>query len=219
MLRVRHWIMGAIVAGVVGIASASQAAVIFTVGAVGGSGNTWPGAETPPNAVDNNTATKYLNFAKLNTGFLITPTSPGVATGLNLSTANDAVERDPTSYMVFGSNSAVANTTAGTTYDSSGFTLISSGVVVPPATRLTAYTPVTFPNSTSYSSYLVLFPTVFNPVAANSMQISEADLVGISSSGAVVAGGVADPAVVPEPTSLALIGLGGAALFARRRKA
>jgi hypothetical protein len=41
------------------------------------SGNS-PGAEISPNAIDNNSATKYLNFDKLNTGFTVTPSGGGL---------------------------------------------------------------------------------------------------------------------------------------------
>jgi len=57
------------------------------------------------NAIDNNTSTKYLNFDKLNAGFTVTPANgPVVVTGLRLTSANDAPERDPTSFVLSGSN-------------------------------------------------------------------------------------------------------------------
>ena len=47
------------------------------------------------NVIDNQ-PTKYLNFDKLNTGFTVTPTVGGtLVTGLSLTSANDAPERDP----------------------------------------------------------------------------------------------------------------------------
>jgi hypothetical protein len=60
-----------------------------------------PANEEVDKAIDNNPATKYLNFDKLNAGFTVTPSAgPSVVTGLRLTSANDAVERDPTSFVL-----------------------------------------------------------------------------------------------------------------------
>src|SRR3954464_13449485 len=90
-----------------GIVSGALPTDTFTVGQAGTTGNVndWPPLEAPLNALDSNTATKYLNFAKLNTGFLVMPTlGQSIATGIDFTTANDAFARDPTSFQLFGSN-------------------------------------------------------------------------------------------------------------------
>src|SRR5678809_1121886 len=80
--------------------------------------NNSPGSEGVANAIDNQ-PTKYLNFDKLNTGFTVNPSARGltVVSGLTLTSANDAPERDPASYELSGS------------YDGTNFTVISSGTV------------------------------------------------------------------------------------------
>jgi len=118
-------------------------------------------------AIDNNTTTKYLHFSKLNTGFIVTPTSgASVIGGISLTSANDAAERDPATYAVYGSNDG------GVT-----FTLISSGNVG--FTSRAQERIINFPRaaSKSYTTYKVLFPTVSNATAANSMQIAEVKLL------------------------------------------
>jgi hypothetical protein len=70
-----------------------------TVSNVGGNN---PANESPPNVYDGNTATKYLDFNKL------TPLDFdfGVPTSIdsyNFATANDAPERDPVSWVFYGS--------------------------------------------------------------------------------------------------------------------
>jgi hypothetical protein len=131
----------------------------------GTSGNT-PGAETVDKAIDNNTNTKYLNFDKLNTGFTVTPASGlSVVTGIALTSANDAPERDPSSVTIEGST------------DGSSFTLIASNTVAPFGNRFERQV-VQFANSAAYTSYRVIFPTVRDAGAANSMQIAEVELLG-----------------------------------------
>src|ERR1700704_4995868 len=64
------------------------------------SSNNTPGSEGVANAIDN-TDNKYLNFDIVNTGFTVTP-SVGltVVQCITLTSANDASDRDPTSYML-----------------------------------------------------------------------------------------------------------------------
>jgi len=123
-----------------------------------------PAAEIAPNTVDNTSATKYLNFDKLNTGITVT-TGPSIVTGLSLTSANDAPERDPASYKLEGSN------------DGTTFTVIAQGSV-PAFTARFQRQEVAFANNTVYSIYRVTFPTVANATTANSMQISEIELLG-----------------------------------------
>src|SRR6266704_3007736 len=74
-----------------------------------------PGSEGVANAIDDQ-PTKYLNFDKLNTGFTVTPkVGLSLVSGLTLTSANDAPERDPASYVLSGS------------YDGTNFTFIASG--------------------------------------------------------------------------------------------
>ncbi len=137
----------------------------------------WPAAETPDLAIDDNTATKFLHFKGSDqpTGIQVTPlVGATVVTGLTLTTANDAPERDPISFEVYGSNAGIDGP----------YTLIASGDV-PDFAGATAWprftkntTPIEFENSTAYLHYQVLFPTVRNATAANSMQIAEIELIG-----------------------------------------
>jgi hypothetical protein len=151
--------------------------------------------ETPAMVLDSNTATKYLNFGEQGSGFIV---SPGASTvkSFVLSTANDASERDPASYQLFGTNAAIASAdnSAGT---AEAWTLISSGSLALPTTRLTPGPVVDLSNNTSYNSYKLLFPTVRNPVAANSMQIADAQFYPS-------AGGAGAGILAPGQTILAI---------------
>ena len=154
----------------------------FVQGTVGtGSGNRWPAAEAPAKAIDGAMqSSKYLNFGKTNTGFVVTPDiGDSVVTALHLFTANDTEARDPASYELYGTNTSPS----GGTMPLSGFTLISSGTLSLPAARNndpgeTFGQSITFSNTTSYTSYLILFPTIKNPSATTSMQIGDVQLVG-----------------------------------------
>jgi hypothetical protein len=183
----------------------------FNVGVVGTAGglNNWPAGEPPTSAIDG-VGQKYLNFAEVNTGILVTPTFNGgsgsIVTGMTLWAANDAVERDPASYALYGTNLVIGGSGP---FPMANFSLISSGELALPASRNAGGAAVldvinsqtlTFANSTSYTNYLVLFPTVKN-VSANSMQIAEIQLDGI----------------VPEPATAGLAALGAGLLLMRRR--
>ncbi len=199
----------------------------FIEGLVGTTGgvNNWPAAEPPEDLIDGfygGGGAKYLNFAELNTGVIITPSGatgglPSTVTSMTLWVANDAVDRDPTSFELYGTNLPVVPGGPGSTYLLSDFTLVDSGDLLLPDPRNDPSVAVTGPPfmgfhqtvaisaSSAYTSYMLIFPTVKNEAGANSMQISEVQFEG---------------ELIPEPTSflLAALGLLGLLGFARRRK-
>jgi concanavalin A-like lectin/glucanase superfamily protein/HYR domain-containing protein/Ig-like domain-containing protein len=130
-----------------------------------------PGSEGVVNAIDN-TDKKYLNFDRLNTGFTVTPSVGGtLVSGITLKSANDAPERDPSSYRLEGSLDGVA------------FFEISSNSVPlfgPTGTNRFYKNYIFFSNSRPYRSYRLIFPTVQGP-GGNSMQIAEVELLGVVS--------------------------------------
>lgn len=140
----------------------------------------WPPAEAPALAIDNDVETKFLHFRGdvEPTGIRVTPAvGATVVTELALTTANDAPERDPVSFEVYGSNDGIDGP----------YELIAAGDVVDFAgeeawPRFTKNaTPIVFENDVAYTSYQVLFPMVRDPEAANSMQIAEIELIGVAS--------------------------------------
>lgn len=125
-----------------------------------------PGNETVINAIDDSAATKYLNFDKLNAGFTVRPSrGASVVTGLRLTSANDAPERDPASFLLSGSN------------DGHSFTEIARGSIPSFSGRFVPVS-VAFFNSVAYQQYRLLFPSVRNADAANSVQIAEVEFLG-----------------------------------------
>ena len=138
----------------------------------------WPGAETPDLAIDDDVATKYLHFKGETepTGFQVTPMlGSTLVTGLTLTTANDAIERDPIQFELYGSNESIDGP----------YELIASGEVVDFAgevewPRFTMNeTEIAFDNEVVYDHYQILFPAVRDPASANSMQIAEVELIGV----------------------------------------
>lgn len=137
--------------------------------------NKSPGGEQVPLSIDNDFGTKYLNFGGDNStgapfdppvGLTVTPSAgPSIVSGLRLTSANDAPDRDPAAYKLEGSN------------DGTTFTLISEGDVPLFAGRFTQQT-IMFQNTVKYSSYRLTIPKVKNNTAANSMQVAEVELLG-----------------------------------------
>jgi hypothetical protein len=137
----------------------------------------WPDGEYPGLAVDNDVNTKFLHFAGevIPTGIQIAPAAGmTVVSGLTLTTANDAPERDPISYEVYGSNESIDGP----------YELIAAGDVNDFAgeaawPRFTKNaTTIAFDNTVAYAYYQVMFPAIRDAVAANSMQIAEVELIG-----------------------------------------
>lgn len=134
-----------------------------------------PTNEEVDKAIDNNPQTKYLNFDKLNAGFTVTPsTGPSVVTALRLTSANDAPERDPTRFVLLGSN------------DGLSFVEIAHGSVPDFSARFFPV-EVAFVNDRAYTQYRLLFPTVRNAAAAVAMQIAEVEFLGTSGPATVFA--------------------------------
>jgi hypothetical protein len=186
-----------------------------------GGANNWPGGEPPSAAIDG-AGQKYLNFGGENTGFVVTPTAGGAPASITAWAANDAIERDPASFWLGGTN---GDSVTG------DYTFIASGLLSLPDTRNGGGTAelleensfsVSFDNSASFANYLVVFPTLKNAGAANSMQVADVQLfdaagAGIFAPGDTILGVQVDGALVPEPSTglLALLSLAG--LLRRRR--
>ena len=132
----------------------------------------------PHPAIDDDINTKFLHFKGQTqpTGFQVSPSiGSTIVTGLTLTTANDAPERDPVTFELSGS----------TTRIDGPYTLIARGDIVdfagatswPRFTKNT--TPITFPNKEAYAHYQLLFTHVRDAAHANSMQIAEVELLGV----------------------------------------
>ena len=131
-----------------------------------------PPGEGVGNAIDNGFG-KYLNFdgagGSKPVGFTVWPRiGLSVVSGLTLTSANDAPERDPAFYKIEGS------------YDGSSFVPVSAGTVPLFTARYQKQT-LLFNNELPYLAYRVWFTTPANPATANSIQISEVELLGVVS--------------------------------------
>ncbi|MCA9149978.1 MAG: PEP-CTERM sorting domain-containing protein, partial [Planctomycetales bacterium] len=137
------------------------------------SGSSYPAAERPVDALDQDETTKYLNFGELNSGFIVTPQyGPSIVQSFTLTTANDADARDPSSWALYGTNDDIlsVDNSHGT---AETWTLIDNGDIDLPLDRFTSSDVIEVNNSTIYSSYRLIFPTVRDTAAANSMQIAD----------------------------------------------
>jgi hypothetical protein len=188
---------------IVGVAATAGSATSTAATAGGGSGNAFPTAEGPTLAINNNQADKYLNFQQSGAGFITTLLANGssLVTQFRFSTANDALERDPATITIEGTNNANPTTTLNSTWTSL-YTGVS-GLATDPG-RNTFGSTVTFTNTQAFSSYRVLITAVRTPTSANSFQFGEVELIGTP---------------VPEPATLALAAPLVAGMLLRRRRA
>ena len=167
----------------------------------------FPGLEGPGNLLDGDSNTKYLNFGKQNSGFIVTPNSgASVVENFRITTANDFPERDPTSFEIYGTNDTVVSLENGQG-DGESWTLIDSGSIALPTDRFADGQIIDLDNTESYTSYRVVFPTLRDNSGmfpADSMQISGFEFNA-----------------VPEPASavsLAMLVMGGLVVRTSRQK-
>ena len=76
---------------------------------VSDSNSSYPGSESPARVIDRDINRKYLNYAKENSGIIVTPNAASTVASIKLSTANDAPGRDPASFILYGTNEAIAS--------------------------------------------------------------------------------------------------------------
>lgn len=122
--------------------------------------NNSPSNETAVNAFDGNVGTKYLNFDKQNAGVTVKLNQGRVVKKFTITTANDAVERDPASYKLYGSNDGV------------NWVLLSEGALSLSDSRYAVSGEIAVANTNAYIYYFIKFPSIKNN-SGNSVQVSE----------------------------------------------
>jgi hypothetical protein len=122
--------------------------------------NNSPSNETAVNAFDGNVGTKYLNFDKQNAGVTVKLSQGRVVKKFTITTANDAVERDPASYKLYGSNDGV------------NWVLLSEGPLSLSDSRFAVSGEIAVANTNAYIYYFIKFPSIKNN-SGNSVQVSE----------------------------------------------
>jgi hypothetical protein len=182
----------------------------------------YPGGEAPRFGIDQRVNaggmpdSKYLNFGEERSGIIITNSEgPVQVRWMRLTTGGDAVERDPASFELYGTNDPVtsqdnSNGTSGTEV----WTPIANGPLSLPGVlpngggddaRWTHTGLLDINAQAAYSSYRLVFPTVKSAGAANSMQIGDIQFYA-----------------VPEPSSLDLVfvagGLAGLVAWRKRKQ-
>lgn len=120
------------------------------------SASSYPAAENPPLVIDGSVDTKYLNRAGEYSGFIVTPSAPAAVKSFKMWTANDATERDPDAYQIWGRNTDYTETDNSISF-AEGWTLIAEGAVALPTGRKVEGPLVVVNNSASYKHYKVIF--------------------------------------------------------------
>ncbi len=144
----------------------------------------YPAAEAPTKLLDNDPNTKYLNFGKTKSGFIVTPAvGASILDGFEITTANDSEERDPVVWMIYGTNDGIVTEDNGDGL-SENWTLICGGTMTLPTERKTLGSRYVIANQVElYTSYKMVFETVKDAAAANSMQIADVQFFGTTTPG------------------------------------
>jgi hypothetical protein len=138
--------------------------------------------ETPAKLIDGLVASKYLNFGHSGSGIIVTPAATTPVESFQLTTANDAPARDPSSWELWGFNGTLvsADNSAGL---NEAWTLIDAGGVTLPGNptigndqRGVLGPLVDVDSGVGYQHYKMIFPTIKDLSRANSMQVAEMQL-------------------------------------------
>lgn len=158
-----------------GILSAPAAAILAPGDPIFGydldTNGSFPDAEGPGNVTDGNSGTKYLNRGNRHSGVIITPGAASIARSFTATTANDSPDRDPSSYLLFGTNAPITSASNSSGFDDD-WTLIGGGALSLSNDRFSTSAPVDLTNTASWSSYWMVFPNYKNE-AQNLMQIAD----------------------------------------------
>jgi len=131
-------------------------------GKVEGTSTKFPANEAPSNAIDDNPKTKYLNFDGKGSG-LILEVGNSVAVGIALTSGNDAPERDPRTFALYGSK------------EGGEFVPVAAGAV-PGFSARQQRKRFSFDNAEAYSFYKLIFPELVGP-EGTPLQMGEVELI------------------------------------------
>ncbi len=136
-------------------------------------------AEGPAYCLDNDPNTKYLNFGKTFSGFIVTPlVGPSVLDSFQVTTANDHPQRDPVVWMVYGTNDEIVTVDNGDGSEEN-WILICSGTMALSEDRFTPGPVYLIANQAEpCTSYKVVFETL-KDASDDSMQIADIQLFGV----------------------------------------
>ena len=126
------------------------------------------GPEPPDHAIDG-TSAKYLNFGEVNSGFIATPSTGGsIVKKFRVTTANDASERDPTAWELYGTKDSITSPD-NSTGSNENWVLIDSGAMALPDARDTLGPLISVANTNRYTSYRMVFTGVKNAAVSDSI--------------------------------------------------
>ncbi len=143
------------------------------LGTVTAQGDNSPAGEVAANAFDDTTATKWLDFATNNPAtraswiqYRYANGAQNVITQYTVASANDAPERDPRDWRLLGSNNGGTNWTTLDTRTGEFFT-----------NRYETHS-YNVANTTAFNIYRFQIDSVYYPLTANSVQLSELEFIG-----------------------------------------
>ncbi|MBO7391255.1 MAG: hypothetical protein J6U77_02030, partial [Verrucomicrobia bacterium] len=132
-------------------------------------GSNYPAQEPPYASADGDIKIKYLNRGGAKTGFIVTPAVEVTPTAVMYTRANDSEGRDPVNVEIYGTNDPIIDqdNSAG---DKENWTLVGEGSFETSAFRFRNSNIIYFTNTDAFTSYKVVFPTLW---AGPEMQIGE----------------------------------------------